>query len=126
MAVEVLAVNEKPSFTADQIISATDVQRRWKSQVEDKLTDLPYLVLLSGKSPRVVIMDYDKFEALWRKVESLSEDLLGLESLNRLLSAKLSGKKLTSMKELMAKAGITAEDLERLPDVELEHARDPR
>jgi len=115
-----VSVGEKPSFTADQIVNATDIQRRWKAEIEGKLSDLPYLVLMAGKAPRVVIMEYDKFENLWQKLEALGKDLLEMEAMNRVLAASISGKKLSSLKEVMAKVGITQEELDKLPDVKLE------
>lgn len=120
MAVEALSVSEKPSFTVDQMVDATDIQRHWKASVEGKLVNEPYLVLLSGKNPKVVIMDYDKFAALWEKVNNLSESLLEMEALNRVLSARLSGERLIPFKEVMAEAGITKQDLDKMPDVKLD------
>lgn len=121
-----LSVTEKPSFTADQIVNATDVQRKWKSEVEEKLLEFPYLVLMNGKTPRVVIMEYDKFESMYQKLDALEEDLLEMESINRLLAAKLSGEKLSTFEEVLAEIGMTKEDLDKLPDVELENEADPK
>jgi hypothetical protein len=117
---EALSVTGKPSFTADQIVDATDIQRRWKASVEEKLASEPYLVLLSGKKARAVIMEYDKFSALWEKANTLSESLLEMEALNRVLSARLSGERLIPFKEVMAEAGITKQDLDKMPDVKLD------
>lgn len=118
--VEALAVREKPFFTRDQIINATDIQRRWKSEIEDKLGALPYLVLLTGKTPKVVIIDYQKFEALWQKIEALTEDLLEMEALNRVFSARLAGERTIPLREVMEKAGITQEEIDSMPDVDLD------
>lgn len=120
MAVGALSMNNKPLFTADQIVNATDIQRQWKSGIENRLTDQPYLVLLSGKTPRAVIIDYSKFAAMWQKMYDLSESLIEMEALNRVLSARLSGEQLTSLKDVLAEAGITKEDLDRMPDVKLD------
>lgn len=117
---EAKTLRKKPSFTRDQIVNTTDIQRRWKSEIEDKLNELPYLVLLAGKNPRVVIMDYDKFEALWQKTEVLTEELLVLEAMNRVFSARLSSEKPIPLREAMERLGITQEEIDNMPDVELE------
>ncbi|NPV81549.1 MAG: hypothetical protein HPY52_15020 [Firmicutes bacterium] len=111
----------KPTFTKEQIIGSSEVQRKWRSQVESKLRHQPYLVMFSGSKPKATIMDYEKFEALWQKAQESSELLLELESLRRVMSAAdPTNAKLLSLKEVMAKANITEADLEESPDVELE------
>jgi hypothetical protein len=49
----------------------------------------------------------------------LEDRLIELEATERVLRARASGKPLTTLKELAVKAGITQEDLENTPDVDL-------
>jgi hypothetical protein len=109
----------KLMFADDQVVHATEVQRNWKKIVESRLPMVDFLVMYSGKAPKAVILEYDKFVALWRKAQELADRWIELEATQRVLRAGASGKPLTTLKELAGKAGITQEELENTPDVEL-------
>lgn len=109
----------KPTFTADQVVHSSEVQRHWKDAVESKLPEVPFLIMYSGRSPKAAILDYEKFADMWRTVRELEEELMEIRATERILRARASGKPLTTLKELAEKAGFTQEDLENLPDVEL-------
>ena len=85
--VEALAVREKPFFTRPDN-KHTDIQRRWKSN-RRQTGRSPYLVLLTGKTPKV--SSRLPVRALWQKIEALTEDLIEMEALNRVFSARLAG-----------------------------------
>jgi len=108
-----------PTFSADQVVHATDMVRHWKDSVEPRLSEKEFLVMFSHRTPKVVLLDFKKFTALWRKAQELEDKLLEIEATERILRAHASGKPLTSLKELAEMAGFTQEDLENLPDVEL-------
>jgi len=110
----------KPAFTRDQIISFTDLQRKWRTVVEPRLDEKQFLLVFSGSEPRTAILPYDNFEQLWQKAEESVELALQLELVTRLLSRALSKDALPSLSDVVLKAGITADELEAAPDVELE------
>lgn len=110
----------KPPFTRDQIVAATDVVRQWRLKIEPKLQSFPYILVFSGTDPRTTIMPYEKFEAMWQAAEQVAELELESEVLSRALHTALSGSPLISLGETVQKAGISWEDLEAAPDVELE------
>jgi hypothetical protein len=57
----VVAVHgDKPSFTRDQIVSSSDVQRRWRTAIEDKCQTYPFVVAFSGAQPQSVLLSYDE------------------------------------------------------------------
>ncbi|MEW5867330.1 MAG: hypothetical protein AB1774_10800 [Bacillota bacterium] len=118
---EMLTVTRhKPAFTRDQIISFTDLQRKWRTVVEPRLDEKQFLLVFSGSEPRTAILPYDNFEQLWQKAEESVELALQLELVTRLLSRALSKDALPSLSDVVLKAGITADELEAAPDVELE------
>ncbi|MCL6559838.1 MAG: hypothetical protein K6U74_13790 [Firmicutes bacterium] len=78
--------DRKPAFTRDQIINAADLQRKWRTVVESKLGQMPFLLLFSGTEPKATVLSYDKFEELWRKAEEAPELSLQLELATRVLS----------------------------------------
>lgn len=115
-----VADERKPAFTRDQIINATDVQRKWRTVIEPKLNHMPFLLMFSGTEPKTTVLSYDKFEELWRKAEEASELSLQLELATRVLSMIINKDPLVSFVDVVAKTAITAADLEGTPDVELE------
>lgn len=110
----------KPPFTRDQIVSASDVVRNWRAKVEPRLREHPYVLVLSGADPKVAIMPYDAFEALWQRAERAGELALRVEVLERALHAASSGQPLVPLAELMAKVGLSAEDVGDPDDVDIE------
>lgn len=112
---------EKPLFSSNQIISVSDVQRKWRSVVEPKLDELPFLMMFSGSEPKATILSYKNFEELWQKVHEASELQIKLELLSRAIEMEKNEKPLVSLAEVVAKTGITAQDLEEAPDVELDN-----
>lgn len=117
----VLAMKDKPLFSNDQIVNITDIQRKWRSVVEPKLKKLPFLMMFSGSEPKATILSYKRFEELWKKVKEASELQLKIELLYRILESEKNEKTTISLADVISKAGITAEDLEAAPDVELEN-----
>jgi len=117
---------KRPSFTDEQIINVTDVQRNWKTEVVPKLGVLPYLVVLRRQKPKVAIMDYKAFVDLWQRAQEFSELQLKMEVLLRYVEQENSGRKLTTLRELLSKANISLEDLEAMLDVEIEPDRSSR
>lgn len=122
MAVEeaTMASERKPSFTRNQIINATDIQRKWRSIVETKLAHEPFLLQFSGAEPKVALLSYDRFEKLWQSAGDAAELALKVELLQRLFSLSVTKAPLVSLADVIARAGITPEDLEAIPDVDLE------
>ncbi|MCL4516727.1 MAG: hypothetical protein M1379_14240 [Firmicutes bacterium] len=110
----------KPSFTRDQVVNTADVQRKWRSVIQPKVDKMPFVLVFSGSEPKTAVISYKKFEELWQKAAEASELELQHELLNRLLLSKQDSSDLTSLKDLAAKAGLTVEDLEASPDVDLE------
>lgn len=53
---------DKPSFARDQIVSSSDVHRRWRTTIEDKFWTYPFVVVFSGAQPQSVVLSYDEFE----------------------------------------------------------------
>ncbi len=111
MAGGTAAMASKPPFTRDQIVSATDVARNWRSRVEPKLREFPYVLVFSGSDPRTTILPYDQFEALWQKAEKAAELELELEVLARVLHAALSREQLIPLTDVMKEFGITPDEL---------------
>lgn len=116
----VLIMNKKPLFSSDQIINMSDLQRKWRSAVEPKLNQFPFLMMLSGSEPRATILSYEKFEELWQKVNEASELELKMELLCRIIENEKENKTTIPFADVVAKTDITAEDLEGAPDVQLE------
>ncbi len=58
---------DKPSFIRDQIVSSSDVQRRWRTAIEDKFRTYPFVVVFSGAQPQSVVLSYDEFDRLWER-----------------------------------------------------------
>jgi hypothetical protein len=117
----VFEMNKKPLFSSDQIISMSDIQRKWRSVIEPKLNKLPFLMMFSGSEPKATILSYDRFEELWEKVKEASEIELKMELLCRIIENEKSNKDYVSFADVVSKANITVEDLEDAPDVELEN-----
>lgn len=115
-----VADEHKPAFTRDQIINATDIQRKWRTVIEPKLNQMPFLLMFSGTEPKTAVLSYDKFEELWGKAKEAPELSLQLELMTRVLSMLIKKEPLVSLEDVVAKTGITAADLEATPDVELE------
>jgi len=115
------AMKGKPLFSSDQIVNISDLQRKWRSVVEPKLHEMPFLMMFSGSEPRATILSYDNFKKLWEKVTEAAELELKLELLCRILENEKGGQALVPLAEVIKKAGITAEDLEAAPDVDLEN-----
>lgn len=111
---------DQPSFTRAQIVKVTDVQRKWKTAIEGKLAEQPFLVMFSGAEPKTAMLSYEKFEELWRMAQKASELELQLELLRRTLAVEQDRRELSSLSSVMEKAGITIEELEAAPDVDLE------
>lgn len=110
----------KPPFTRDQIVAASDVVRHWRAKVEPKLQQHAYVLVFSGADPRTAVMPYDKFEGLWQRAEEAAELEVKVEVLSRLLQTALSGESLTSLAEVVERAGITPEEMAEVGDVEIE------
>lgn len=110
----------KPPFTTDQILSGTDVVRKWREKVEPRLTRFPYVLVFSGSEPRTTVMPYVKFENLWQRAEAAAELELKLEVVSRVLHLAESGDKLVSLEDAASRVGVTAEELEAAGDVEIE------
>ena len=107
----------RPLFTDNQIVHASDIQRSWRQACESRLDEEDFLVMHSGNKPRAAILEYEKFVLLWSLATAVIESQIVEEADRRLIAA--SGKTLTSLEELMAKSGITEQELESAPDVEL-------
>jgi hypothetical protein len=116
----VFQMNKKPLFSSDQIISISDIQRKWRSVIEPKLSKFPFLMMFSGMEPKATILSYDSFEELWEKVKEASEIELKMELLCRMIENVKNNREYISFADVVSKANITAEDLEDVPDVKLE------
>ncbi|GAW93528.1 hypothetical protein Moth_0654 [Calderihabitans maritimus] len=116
-----LKEKNKPSFISDQIVNASDVQRKWRKVIEPKLERYPYLLMFSGSEPKATFMSFEKFEELWEKAYEAEELKLKIELICRML-VRCNGKEreLVDLSEVVSKAGITADDIEEAPDVELQ------
>lgn len=112
------AVAEKPKFSRDQIINASDVQRRWKDKVTPKLLKHPFVMMFSGSEPKAAVMSYAQFEELWEKSQEVEELRLQLEILGRMLVSDRSKGALVPLAELVAESDITLVELEGDIDVE--------
>ncbi len=108
--------SSRPVFSDDQIVHASDIQRRWKQTLESKLPVVDFLVMYSGSKPKAAILDYEKFVALWQMAMSVADEMVEIEATRRVIEA--SGRTLTSLDELIRKAGISREELKETPDVE--------
>lgn len=113
-------MKREPVFSNDQIVTSTDVVRRWRDQVEPKLNKHPYVMVFNSNRPRATVMRYEHFESLWRKAQEASELELQLELLARLIYQQQSNKPLKTLAEVVEDLGITQEDLEAVGDVEIE------
>jgi hypothetical protein len=113
-------IMKKPLFSSDQIVNVSDVQRRWKSVVEPKLENDPFVMMFSGSEPKATILSYDNFEELWQKVNEATELQLKLELAYRIIEQNVTKSPLLSLEEVVSQAGITLEDLEETPDVEID------
>jgi hypothetical protein len=111
---------KKPPFTTDQIISGTDVVRKWREKVEPRLMRFPYVLVFAGSEPRTTVMPYGKFETLWQRAEAAAELELKMEVLSRVLHLSESGDILFALADAASRLGVTAEDLEAAGDVEIE------
>ncbi|QNB44907.1 hypothetical protein BR63_00325 [Thermanaerosceptrum fracticalcis] len=116
----ILPKEQKPSFTSDQIVSVTDIQRNWRKVVEPKLKEQPFLLMFSGSEPKASFLNYEKFEELWAKAQETTELELKMELLCRLLANSTGEKALIPLKDVLAKSTITADDLQEAPDAQLE------
>lgn len=113
-------MKNKPLFSREQIVNISDLQRKWRSVIEPKLNNLPFLMMFSGSEPKATILSCDKFEELWEKVNEASELQLKIELLYRIFENQKSSKAPVSLTDVVLKTDITAEELEAAPDVELE------
>lgn len=111
---------EKPHFSKDQIINASDMQRKWKDKVVPKMKEHPFLMMFSGTEPKATVMSYEQFEELWERSHEASELRLELEIMARLVTQLTAKRSLVTYAELVAEAGILPEELEGDADVELE------
>jgi len=117
---------KRPSFTDEQIVNATDVQRNWKEVVEPRLSEVPYLIMLSRYKPKAAILDYPVFVDLWQRSMEYDEMKLKMEVLLRYAETQKSGRKSTTLQEWLAEENITMEDLEEMPDVDIEPGQAPK
>ncbi len=111
---------KRPPFTRDQMVSPADVQRKWRLNIEPRLREYPYILVVSGSEPRTTVMPYEGFEHLWQQAEEAAELDLKLEVLSRALAMVSGQQPLISFAELCEKLGVTAEDLKAAGDVEIE------
>ncbi len=115
-----LSIENKPSFTSEQIVNASDIQRRWRKIVEPKLEEYPYVLMFSGSEPKATFLTFDKFEELWDKAKEAEELKLKIELLYRMLSNSTGEKPTISLREVISKSDISEKDLMEAPDVEIE------
>ena len=116
----VLSLENKLLFTTEQIVNASDIQRRWRKIVEPKLEEYPYVLMFSGSEPRTAFLTFGKFEELWDKAKEAEELKLKIELLYRMLSNSTGEKPTISLREVISKSDITEKDLMEEPDVEIE------
>ena len=93
---------KRPSFTDEQIVNASEVQRNWKTKVVPKLGIFPYLVVFHRQKPKVAIMDYKAFVDLWQRAQQFAGLQLKMEVLLRYIEQENSGRKLTTLGELLS------------------------
>ncbi|HHV08040.1 MAG TPA: hypothetical protein GXX69_07480 [Firmicutes bacterium] len=113
-------VMKKPLFSSDQIVNVSEVQRKWKSVVEPKLNELPFVMMFSGSEPKATILSYDNFEELWQKVNETAELQLKLELAYRIIEQEVTKSPLLSLADVVSQTDLTAEDLAEAPDVEID------
>jgi hypothetical protein len=113
-------VMKKPLFSRDQIVNVSEVQRKWKSVVEPKLNELPFVMMFSGSEPKATIISYNNFEELWGKVNEAEELQLKLELAYRIIEQEATKSPLISLEDVVSKTDITLEDLEETPDVQID------
>lgn len=113
-------MKREPMFSADQIVTSTDVVRHWRNLVEPKLDEHPFVMVFNSNRPRATVMAYDHFTSLWQKAQEASELKLQLELLARLIHQQLSNKPLKTLAEVVEDLGITPEELEAAGDVDIE------
>ncbi len=110
----------KPSFTRDQIVSSSDVQRRWRTAIEDKFQTYPFVVVFSGAQPQSVVLSYNEFERLWERAARADELEVKVETLSRLFAHASSKSAAIALPEMVAEIGISLSELEAEPDVDLD------
>jgi PHD/YefM family antitoxin component YafN of YafNO toxin-antitoxin module len=76
-----VAAMDKPAFTRDQIITASDAARNFKG-LRQKAKSAPQVILDNGVLDSVVL-DYDQYERIVLRLQELEEQIL-VERLERL------------------------------------------
>lgn len=76
-----VAALDKPVFTKDQMISATEVARKF-SEARKRAKKAP-LGIIDRSGLSSVLMDYDQYEKMFVYIQELEEKLLEAEVLKR-------------------------------------------
>ncbi len=72
---------DKPVFTKDQMISATDVTRKFKA-AREKAKKAP-LGILDRSGLSAVLMDYEQYEQMYTRIQELEEKIIEIQVLQR-------------------------------------------
>jgi PHD/YefM family antitoxin component YafN of YafNO toxin-antitoxin module len=72
-------VMDKPVFSRDQMISATEISRNFK-EVRQKAKNAP-LAILERNGLSSVLINYDQYERIYEYVQQLEDEIVKLKAL---------------------------------------------
>ncbi len=111
MSVGGTVMAEKPMFSTEQIVSSSDLQRRWKERIIPKLSEYPFLMIFSGSEPKAVVMSHDQFESMWAQAQEAVELRLQHEVMSRVVKQIGSKEAFVPLADLVAETNILPEEL---------------
>ena len=99
----------------DSLVSISQFNKGYTSRIFDKLKEKKQMVVLKNNEPAAILLSPEEYARL---AEAEEDYLLLCEALRRMEQSKYEP--MLSMEEVMKELGVTQEELDALPDSEME------
>lgn len=99
----------------DSLVSISQFNKGYASRIFDKLKEKKQMVVLKNNEPAAILLSPEEYARL---AEAEEDYLLLREAVRRMEQSK--NEPVFSMEEVMKELGITQEELDALPDPEIE------
>lgn len=103
------------SVRFDSLVSISQFNKGYASRIFDKLKEKKQMVVLKNNEPAAILLSPEEYARL---AEAEEDYLLLCEALRRMEQSKYEP--MLSMEEVMKELGVTQEELDALPDSEME------
>lgn len=99
----------------DSLVSISQFNKGYTSRIFDKLKEKKQMVVLKNNEPAAILLSPEEYARL---AEAEEDYLLLCEAVRRMEQSKYGP--MFSMEEVMKELGVTQEELDALPDSEME------